>query len=300
MKRSIKHLPKQTQKELSILVDLIVKKVKGCEMIILFGSYARKDYVVWDEYYERGIRYSYQSDYDLLVVVSQSNILLNERILDQKVEAAYEKAFPDRTELTPTQYVVEDVNRLNKELEVKQYFYTDIVNGGIRLYDTKNYKLAKPRELSFAEIKEFAEQYFKVYYGYGVGFLRHGYDDLKYGDYSIGSFQMHQACEHLYHAISLVFTNCRPKCHRLEKLYKKYQRYSGELLRVFPCETEFEKRCFQLLCEAYIKGRYDITFVVTKEEYEYLLGRIEYLKELTERICQEKIASYDVLIHDAD
>ncbi|MEG0499957.1 MAG: HEPN domain-containing protein [Rikenellaceae bacterium] len=296
MKRSIKHLPKQTQKELITLVDLIVKKVKGCEMIILFGSYARKGYVVWDEYFEKGIRYSYQSDYDLLVVVSQSNIKIAEQLLDRKVEVGYAKKFSDRVELTPTQYVVEDINRLNKELEIKQYFYTDIIKEGIRIYDTKKYKLAKPRELSFAEIKDFAEEYFKVYYNYGVGFFRHGYDEFEYGDYKLGSFLLHQTCENFYHAISLVFTNYRPKCHKLEKLYKKYQRFSGELLRVFPRETEFEKHCFQILCDAYIKGRYDTTFVVTKEEYEYLLGRIEYLKELTERICRKKIASYDTLI----
>ena len=41
MKRSIKHLPKRTQEELNFLLELVVQKIKGCKMIILYGSYAR-------------------------------------------------------------------------------------------------------------------------------------------------------------------------------------------------------------------------------------------------------------------
>lgn len=41
MKRSIKHLPKQTQEELNTLLELITQHVPWCSMIILYGSYAR-------------------------------------------------------------------------------------------------------------------------------------------------------------------------------------------------------------------------------------------------------------------
>ena len=83
MKKSIKHLPKRTQEELTVLLDLVCKSVDNCQMIILFGSYARGNYVLWDTKIEFGVRTSYQSDYDILVItngavksVSLTNIMI--------------------------------------------------------------------------------------------------------------------------------------------------------------------------------------------------------------------------------
>ena len=56
MKKSIKHLPKRTQEELTVLLDLVCKSVDNCQMIILFGSYARGNYVLWDTKIEFGVR----------------------------------------------------------------------------------------------------------------------------------------------------------------------------------------------------------------------------------------------------
>ena len=48
MKKSIKRLPKRTQEELTVLLDLVCKNIENCQMVILFGSYARGNYVLWD------------------------------------------------------------------------------------------------------------------------------------------------------------------------------------------------------------------------------------------------------------
>ena len=72
MKRSIKRLPKRSQEELNVLLDLIRHHVEYCQMVILYGSYARGNYVLWDSKVEFGVNTSYQSDYDILVVVSSS------------------------------------------------------------------------------------------------------------------------------------------------------------------------------------------------------------------------------------
>ena len=45
MKKSIKRLPKRTQEELTVLLDLVCKNIENCQMVILFGSYARGNYV---------------------------------------------------------------------------------------------------------------------------------------------------------------------------------------------------------------------------------------------------------------
>ena len=48
MKRFIKRLPKRTQEELTVLLDLVCKSIENCQMVVLFGSYARGNYVLWD------------------------------------------------------------------------------------------------------------------------------------------------------------------------------------------------------------------------------------------------------------
>lgn len=112
----------------------------------------------------------------------------------------------------------------------------------------------------------------------------------------MGSFQLHQACERFYNALLLVFTNYRPKNHKINELSGMAKRFSAELTNVFPQNSVFEKECFDLLCRAYIEARYNKDFVITREQLEYLLSRTEILKEITHRLCSEKIASYDGLI----
>lgn len=299
MKRSIKHLPKRTQEELNTLLELIIHYIPRCSMVILYGSYARGGYVLWDQKVEFGINTSYQSDYDIMVVVAKSNIKHVEGKLRDKVKPRYRSAFAHRRHALP-QFVVEFADTLNKELESGQYFFTGIVNDGIKIYDTKEFKLAKPRELSFREIKEFAESEFKTCFTYGSQFINQTKFALSEETYVIGSFLAHQAAERFYYAISLAFTNYRPKNHKLDELGAQMKESVNELTNIFPLNTDFQKRCFDLLCRAYIEARYNKDFVVTKEELLYMLERTEVLKEITFRICTEKIASYDALIGEGE
>ena len=42
-------MPKRTQEELAVLQELILSNLTNVRMIILYGSYARGKYVIWDE-----------------------------------------------------------------------------------------------------------------------------------------------------------------------------------------------------------------------------------------------------------
>ncbi len=46
-----------------------------------------------------------------------------------------------------------------------------------------------------------------------------------------------------------------------------------------------------MLDYAYIGGRYDPEYKISKEDLEYLSGRVKLLMELTEKFCHEKIES---------
>ncbi len=54
-------------------------------MVILFGSYARGNYVLWDTNIEFGVHTSYQSDYDILLVVTGQT-----KYVERKIEPYYE------------------------------------------------------------------------------------------------------------------------------------------------------------------------------------------------------------------
>lgn len=264
-------------------------------MIILYGSYARGGYVLWDERIEFGVHTSYQSDLDILVVTSKSNIRIVEQRIRGKVVEKYHHAFAHRRHAYP-QIIVEYADNLNEALGKKQYFFTDIVKEGIKMYDTRNFKLAKPRDLSFKEIKEIAEDEYGRCFPLGDDLLFYAEMALSRADYCNGSFLLHQVSERFYYSILLVFTNYRPKTHKLTELGAMVKGYSQELVAAFPVDTEFGKHCFDLLCRAYIEARYNRHFVVTREECEYMLQRVKVLKELTERVCKERFAYYDEMI----
>ena len=94
----------------------------------------------------------------------------------------------------------------------------------------------------------------------------------------------------------MFFDNYTPKLHKLNVFEARTKGYSRDLATVFPRNTEFEKNTFILLCQAYIKGRYDKNYTVTKEELEYMIEYIEMLKTITHKICKERIAYYDSMI----
>lgn len=290
MKKSIKHLPEQAQEELTVLLDLICKTVGNCQMIILFGSYARKDYVLWDSKIEFGIHTSYQSDYDILIVISGPTQQVEDKL--RRITNKYHDSFAYRRHASP-QFIVEHINTVNRNLEISQYFFTDIVKEGIMLYDSGKCELAKPRNLSFKEIRDIAQKEFDELYPYACNFLDLVKICLSKSQNKEAAFLLHQVCEKLYNCILMVFTNYRPKNHRIQDLSGMVKRFSVELATIFPQNTEEEKECFDLLCRSYIEARYDKDFRISSEQLEYLISRVEILKDITERVCKKKIAEYD-------
>ena len=43
-------------------------------------------------------------------------------------------------------------------------------------------------------------------------------------------------------------------------------------------------------------ARYNKDFSISQEQLEYLIARIDILKDITERLCKEKIAEYDMMM----
>lgn len=298
MKRSIKHFRKNTREELEFLLHMIKKQISRCHMVILYGSYARGDYVLWDERVEFGIHTSYQSDYDILIVVSDLNIRITENNLRHKVLPVYNKVFAGRRHAIP-RFIVENINVLNENLEHRHYFFTDLVKDGIMLYNDKVFKLAKPCSLNYKEIKDIAEREFNIYYPSAVSMLK-GVKSffLKDKDYMNAAFLLHQVAEKFYYAILLVCMNYRPKNHKLAELQAMVKSLSRDLSFVFPMDTQQAQISYELLCRAYIEARYNMNYQVSREQIQYLITRLDFLREVTHRLCQEKLSFYESQIEN--
>ena len=61
---------------------------------------------------------------------------------------------------------------------------------------------------------------------------------------------------------------------------------------MFPQNSPEEVRLFNLIKAAYVNGRYDPDFVVTKEDIEALMPKVEMLGVVTEQICVERVLEY--------
>ncbi|MDO5385380.1 MAG: DNA-binding protein, partial [Rikenellaceae bacterium] len=49
----------------------------------------------------------------------------------------------------------------------------------------------------------------------------------------------------------------------------------------------------KLLQRAYVEARYNDDFVVTKEDIDALTPKVELLRDITEKVCRDRIAEYD-------
>lgn len=288
MKNSIAYLPKSKQDDLYYILRLIHKYLPQAEMVILFGSYARNEYVDFDEHVEFGVPVIYRSDYDILVVTHK----VNDFAVDRALMLVSKKYDPRGDGRTPIQFIHDSIKKVNSDLSEGRYFYNELKRDGVMLYDSGNFKLERRRKLRFDEIKQQAEEYFEDKFGKSTSFLKGTRYFYNEGDFQLASFHLHQVCEKAYDSIRLVFTFKNSKLHNLETLAGMVSRYSEDLAKVFPCHTDEEKRLFELIKAAYIEGRYNPKFVVTREDIDALMPKVELLREITQRICKERIEFY--------
>lgn len=291
MKDSIAYLPKDKQEELNFLVTEILRRLSQTEFIILYGSYARGNYVRRSIRIEDGgIPTVKISDYDIYVITSGINSKKAETILDNVEDIFFAGKDFDRD--TPVEFINDDIAQLNKFIEEGRYFHTQIKQEGVILYNSGKYKLSRRRKLNFDEIKKQAQEYFNEKFEKGNFFFDDAITNKERERYQMASFYLHQACENYYYAIRLTFTLRNNKQHNLSKLSSTTRRYSDDLNTVFPQNTPEEKRLFKLLKAAYVDARYNPHFVVTKEDIDALIPKVELLRDITKRICEEKIKEY--------
>ena len=293
MKTSIDHLPPRKQVELRRVVEVIresfaeavstrrAERLKNGKIlkIILYGSYARGDWV-----HDPVGRYF--SDFDLLIVVDHEDLTDGEFWHD-----AENKLMPGETLIrTPVSLIVHSLDDVNEQLDRGRYFWADIVREGIVLFDTPGAKLRKPADLKAQVALAEAEEFFADWMASSAGFQKVAAYCISIDNSKLAAFNLHQASEHLYHSVLLVVTLYSGKAHNLAFLRKKCEAIDASLADAWPRETKFERRCFELLREAYVKARYSKHYKISAEELTWLTERVEVLRAVATTVCQERLA----------
>jgi uncharacterized protein len=278
MKSTLSHLPENKQNELKT-VTRIIRDAVPAEMIILFGSYARGEWV--EDYQEK---YEYVSDFDILVVTKDRH-----KAKQDKKWWDLDKQLMANEDITRTSIIHHSIGFVNDKIERNYYFFIDILKEGIILFDSGKFALSEPKNLNPGQRVEKSTEEFEHWFESASNFFLSYHDTFNRANFREAAFLLHQTTERFYAAILLVFTDYKPRIHDIEILGTQVAKLHPDFGSVFPKTTPEEERLFALLKKAYIDARYNRNFKIEKEELEYLGSRVMLLKNLTERICKERI-----------
>ncbi|MDD5727841.1 MAG: HEPN domain-containing protein [Victivallales bacterium] len=285
METSLEHLSPEKRELLTRAVAIIREMCDDVEMIILFGSHARGDYRD-EEDLPDDRKSGAPSDFDILVVCKHRATAVYHSLW-HSIEECCNGRLPDN----PFRIIAHEVTYVKQRLKQIHYFFSDIVREGRLLYDSGKYKLKVGKELSPAEQIEVMEEHFKHWFERAYNFYLDFENAYARNDYKNAAFHLHQAAESSYKALLLVFTNYCPHDHFLASANRQTREILPGMEEIFPCKNKAERDRFKNFDYAYIGARYDAKYEISREDLEYLSGRVKRLLELTEKFCRERIAA---------
>lgn len=298
MRTDIDHLPANKKRELERVVQIIFEefedalalarhqwKKKGrIEKVLLYGSYARGDWV--DEPHTAK---GYQSDFDILIIVNDKR--LTDRVdywlkLEDRLNREWAITHALRT---PVNFIVHSLQEVNDGLAHGRYFFMDVRRDGIALYqfDDRALHIAKPKTPDAA--LEMAKEYFDEWFPAAMK----RFESAKFlvgKEYAKqAAFDLHQTTETLYHCVLLVMTFYTPHVHNIGFLRTQAERLDRRLVDVWPRERRIDQATWEKLKEAYVKARYSKHYKISPEQLSWLAGRIEELGAVVHAVCTERL-----------
>jgi predicted nucleotidyltransferase/HEPN domain-containing protein len=296
MKTGLDHLPDGKQRELAHVVEIVrtgfarataqrtQPRFRNGKLlkVILFGSYARGDWV--EDPVGR-----YFSDYDLLVVVNHDDLTDVAEFWEKTENQLLTELSAGTVLRTPVSLIYHSLDDVNEKLRLGRYFFMDIVRDGIVLFEESGYPFAEPQPLSAEQALQETQDYFEEWFESAERFLINATDNAARGWNKEAAFLFHQATERFYHCLFLVRTLYSPKTHNLNRLRDLAEELEPSLKAVWPRETRFEKRCYALLRDAYVKARYSRSYRITAEQLDWIAARVTLLQTLVREACEMRI-----------
>jgi len=297
MKKRLDHLPAGKRHELKFVVELLregfaeatagrhADRFKNGKLlkIILFGSYARDDWV--EDPVGR-----YFSDYDILVVVDHEDLAEVPEFWAKTEEKLLNALTSGQHLRTPVSVIYHDLDDVNDQLRLGRYFFMDIVREGIVLFEEAGYSFVEPSPLEAKEALAETLAYYKEWLESADTFFQNARDNVARQRPKEAAFLLHQTTERFYHCLFLVLTLYSPKTHSLNQLRKLAEGLNPSLAKVWPTETKFQKRCYELIRAAYVKARYSRHYQINTDELTWLDGQIVLLRTMVTALCEKRLS----------
>jgi predicted nucleotidyltransferase/HEPN domain-containing protein len=300
MRTDLDHLPAAKQRELAHVVEIIRSgfaeaishrtqpRFRNGELlkIILFGSYARGDWV--EDPVGR-----YFSDFDFLIIVDHEDLTDVPEFWAKTEDRLLAELSEGKQLRTPVSLIYHSLEDVNEKLRLGRYFFIDILREGIALFEEPSHPFVEPQSLSPREAFDETRAFFEEWFGSAERALKGARFYMAEGDLKDAAFLLHQATERLYQCLFLVRTLYTPKTHNLNRLRALAEDMEPSLIQVWPNSTREEKRAYARLREAYIKARYSRDYRITSQQLQWLGERVEALKALVERACLARLGKLE-------
>jgi predicted nucleotidyltransferase/HEPN domain-containing protein len=301
MRSDLEHLPERQQAELQRVRDTLLSGFEAARLsgggansgwrrggqvlkIILFGSYARSD---WVDEPENG----YLSDFDLLIVVNHEKLT---NIADYWWNSE-DQILRDPAIGRTVNLIVHELDDVNAALRRGEYFWTDIVRDGIALYEIPGHPFAAPQPMTAMDAESRATYEQDRWLKSTDRFLKlanistaESSDDPDWRKNA--AFNLHQAVEAAYACFLLVHTFYFPRSHNIKFLRSLAEGMNTALVEAWPREHRFDRRRFELLKRAYVEARYSDQYDASPEDLEWLMTRARDLRDLVATQCERRIA----------
>ena len=298
MRTDIDHLPPAKQRELERVVQILFEefgeatalatqdwKKKGRILkIILYGSYARGGWV--DEPHTAK---GYQSDFDLLIIVSDERLTDRVDYWAKAEDRLIRELSITRTLRTPVNFIVHSLREVNDGLAHGRYFFLDVARDGIALYQSDDKDLPPARPKTPSQALAMAREYYDEWFASAMQTFKGARFHIQNGHLKKAAFDLHQTTEFLYHCVLLVCTFYTPHVHNLAFLRTQAERIDRRLL-VWPVDTRKDRALFTKLKDAYVKARYSKHYRISVEELDGLSRVIEELGQAVHAVCTDRIA----------
>jgi uncharacterized protein len=295
MRTNADHLPPAQREELAratrILMDEFAlatsratqpwKKNGRIQKIILFGSYARGD---WVDEPENG----YQSDYDLLIIVNHRDLT----DIGEYWYVAEDKILRDPAIARPVNIIVHTLEEVNLGLTRGEYFWVDIARDGVKLYELPGSKLAAPMPLTPADAYAMASEYFGKQLPAIDRWLKLAAVSCAESETDTewtknAAFNLHQAAESAYTCFLLVRSQYVPRSHNLKFLRSLAEDREPRLIASWPRATKLDRRRFELAKRAYVEARYSASYEIGSDDLQAIRAAVTVLRDTVEAVSLE-------------
>jgi predicted nucleotidyltransferase/HEPN domain-containing protein len=298
MRTDINHLPFRKQRELEQIVEILFQGLRAATgeatgrrksgrivKIILFGSYARGDWVEAPQDANQ-----FRSDYDILVIVNQKELADRATYWQDAEQRLIDAYLFEKSIRTPANFIVHSLQEVNDALAHGRVFFMEIAKDGVILYQSDDRPLGTPKPKTPEMAYKAAQGYFAKYLTQATRFLALAKVAVELEYYDEAAFLLHQTAENLYQGMLLVLTFYTPYDHNIAFLRDLAEEQDRSLFDVWPRGTRFERAMFQKLKDAYRKARYSQQYEISREELDWIISRTALLGARVHEICEKRIA----------